>query len=568
MRLPVVDVEVERPRAVQQAAHLAQARLEEAEVVVERVAVGRLGQQLRRVTPAAEAVAVAVLILADLDRLPRLELAGVERRIEVGELERLVLEAGQDVEVVAEENRVVGRRLHPAEASGRAGYSSVGSCAGRSPSSTSTSTAMPSRMTVKIDLLARKPRAHEAYDLLGVLDLLAVDSHDQVAAERDGDAVELALLVAGAQAGRLRRAVAENGLDHRAVVGAQVELVRQRRRDRLRRDPDPGVAHLPVGLQLVHRADRGVDRHREADALGRPRRRADLGVDPDHRAGRIEQRAAGVARVDGRVGLDRVDERVLRCERVDRALGRRDDADAQRALAPERAADRRNGLADDDLAGIPERKRRELVRGRVDLQESDVVEEIPADHLGLDAVAVLELHVDALGRLHRLAGRRLADGRDHVRVGEDVALGRRDEAGSLRLACRSRAGAAEVGEDRDDAVGALAIDRGRVESVAGERAGSCPRRPRAARPSCGRRSSRPARRMRPSPSRRQAPRSRRRRRRPRRERRWRTVSWATKGSYRRYGARGPTGLRPLRTPSRARSRFPVETRCRQKRASA
>ena len=46
VRLAPVDVEVERAGGVQQAAHLAQARLEEAEVVVERVAVGGLLEQL------------------------------------------------------------------------------------------------------------------------------------------------------------------------------------------------------------------------------------------------------------------------------------------------------------------------------------------------------------------------------------------------------------------------------------------------------------------------------------------------------------------------------------------
>ena len=59
VRLAVVDVEVQRPVRREQAADLAQARLEEAEVVVERVAVGGLGEQARGVAAAGEAGAVA-----------------------------------------------------------------------------------------------------------------------------------------------------------------------------------------------------------------------------------------------------------------------------------------------------------------------------------------------------------------------------------------------------------------------------------------------------------------------------------------------------------------------------
>ncbi len=59
MGLAVVEVQVERPLGVEQAMDLAQPRLEEAEVVVEAVAVGRAVEQLGAVAATAEPRAVA-----------------------------------------------------------------------------------------------------------------------------------------------------------------------------------------------------------------------------------------------------------------------------------------------------------------------------------------------------------------------------------------------------------------------------------------------------------------------------------------------------------------------------
>ena len=72
VRLAVVDVEVQRAVGREQAADLAQARLEEREVVVERVAVGGLLQQPARVPPPAEAGPVAVRVRRRGQRPPRL----------------------------------------------------------------------------------------------------------------------------------------------------------------------------------------------------------------------------------------------------------------------------------------------------------------------------------------------------------------------------------------------------------------------------------------------------------------------------------------------------------------
>ena len=147
--------------------------------------------------------------------------------------------------------------------------------------------------------------------------------------------------------------------DQRAALSTELEAPRDRRRDVLGRDADVRVRDLAGREQLLHRAPRRVDRDREADALGVARVGADLRVDPDHAAAGVEERAARVAVVDRRVDLDRLGDVVGGGQRRDRALGRRDDADRERVLLAERAADRGDRLADDDAARVAERHGRE-----------------------------------------------------------------------------------------------------------------------------------------------------------------------------------------------------------------
>src|SRR5262249_51919384 len=101
VRLAVIDVEVQRPARGEHAPHLAQPRLQEAEVVVEAVAVRRLLEQAAAVAPPAEAGSVAVRVDRGLNGPAPLRAAGVERRIEIGEPENAVGEALQRLQAVA-----------------------------------------------------------------------------------------------------------------------------------------------------------------------------------------------------------------------------------------------------------------------------------------------------------------------------------------------------------------------------------------------------------------------------------------------------------------------------------
>src|SRR4029079_2800610 len=89
--------------------------------------------------------------------------------------------------------------------------------------------------------------------------------------------------------------------------------------------------------------------NREPDALAAARRGVDLLVDADHVALAIQQGARGVARVDRGIGLNRVLDPEAG-QRLHGAVRGRDNADRERLLLAERAADRRHGVA--HLSGI------------------------------------------------------------------------------------------------------------------------------------------------------------------------------------------------------------------------
>ena len=86
---------------------------------------------------------------------------------------------------------------------------------------------------------------------------------------------------------------------------------------------------LAAALELGDDIGGGLDRDREADALVAAALALDLRVDADHLAGAVDQRPAGVAGVDRRVGLDHVADREA-VGGLDLALERRDDARSSR----------------------------------------------------------------------------------------------------------------------------------------------------------------------------------------------------------------------------------------------
>ena len=147
-----------------------------------------------------------------------------------------------------------------------------------------------------------------------------------------------------------------------------------------------------------------------------PDRRDDQRVDADHFAVEVEQRAAGIAAVDGGVGLDVV----VIGTGVDVAVARRDDAGGDGAAEAERIADRDHPFAEPQLVGIAELHRDQRL-GRLEFQHRQIGLLVDADQLGLELAAVVHDDVDLVG-----IG-------DDVIVGHDDARGIDDEAGAERV---------------------------------------------------------------------------------------------------------------------------------------
>ncbi len=181
-------------------------------------------------------------------------------------------------------------------------------------------------------------------------------------------------------------------------------------------DAEEAAHDLPLLAKLRQDGLERVDRNGEPDVLGRPEHR---GVDADDLAVDVDQRPAGVAEVDRRVGLDVVLEAPRgRVRRQARAVLGGDDADRDGLVEVERIADRHDPLADAELD--PSRPSGSGVRRCLTstLRRARSVAGIPADELGRVLLPVVDPDLDLVGAL------------DDVVVRHDVAVFRDDEAGS------------------------------------------------------------------------------------------------------------------------------------------
>ena len=168
--------------------------------------------------------------------------------------------------------------------------------------------------------------------------------------------------------------------------------------------------------QLGHDIARHVAGDGKADALCAA---DDRGVDADDLAPRGHQRAAGVPRVQRRVGLHHVVDQpaVLGAQR---AAERAHHPGGDGALEAERIADGNRDLADPHAIGRAQPGPGEA-RG-MQPQQREVGVRIVADRISLQRAAVGQDRLDLLGAMHDMA------------VGQHEAVRREDHAGAAALA--------------------------------------------------------------------------------------------------------------------------------------
>src|SRR5713101_2219947 len=192
-----------------------------------------------------------------------------------------------------------------------------------------------------IDFLADRGVGHDARQVLWLLDVLAVElDHD----------------IAGLDPCGFRRTLVLDAGDQGAARRLDVEAFGNLVGDLLDADAKPAAPKLAELPQRIDHAGDGLGGHGKADADRAARRRDDQRVDANHRSEEIEQRTAGIAAVDGSVGLDVV---VIGAG-ADVAVARRHDARRHGAAKAERIADRDHPFAKPQLVGIAELHRHQL----------------------------------------------------------------------------------------------------------------------------------------------------------------------------------------------------------------
>ncbi|MDF3039254.1 MAG: hypothetical protein K0Q71_1960 [Thermomicrobiales bacterium] len=178
----------------------------------------------------------------------------------------------------------------------------------------------------------------------------------------------------------------------------------------LRGDTEEGAPHAPFVDEEAGHPARGVDRHREADAL---RPLDDGGIDPDHAPAGVNQRSSRVAGVERGVGLDDILDQPATAG-AQRAPQRRDDPSRDGRLEAEGVAD-----GDDELARFESIRIAELGRGQTAhrrLDHRQIGLRVVADHACGQGPPVGEGDFQTPGPL------------DDVAIGEDVAVGGDDDA--------------------------------------------------------------------------------------------------------------------------------------------
>ena len=192
-----------------------------------------------------------------------------------------------------------------------------------------------------------------------------------------------------------------------------------------------------MGDQVSHHVPGHVGGDGETDADVAPARRQDGGVEPHQLPAQVHQGPAGIAGVDGGVGLDEV---LVALDAEAAAAERADDPRGHRLTEPEGVADGDDEVPDPKPVGVREGQCREILGRHLD--HCDVGLRVRADQPPLQSPTVLQRDGDLLGVVH------------HVVVGEHVPPpGVDDDPGAETLAAALLGPLGHVEEAAEERVG-------------------------------------------------------------------------------------------------------------------
>src|SRR5207302_2384216 len=181
---------------------------------------------------------------------------------------------------------------------------------------------------------------------------------------------------------------------------------------------DSTVLHLAISNQLVDRRLYDLSWNREAHPGERAGRRDQERVDAHNLPTRIDQRSARVARIDGRVGLNKLTRLAAVRIRI-RTVNGAHDSTRHREAESIRIAECQHRLPRTNLCRISPGNAREIRLAY--LQDREVCDRVSAYQLRLQHAAIARGHPD----VHRTL--------NHVIVGDDVAIGRNDHAAAQSM---------------------------------------------------------------------------------------------------------------------------------------
>ena len=274
---------------------------------------------------------------------------------------------------------------------------------------------------VELRFTARLDVRDDARQLRGALHILTVHGEDHIA---------------GLQAALVAGTTFFHRADERASWTIEAERFGELRVHFLDGHANAAAAHTAGLDQLALDAPRDVDGNGEREAHEAAGAAVNLRVDANHFTREIEQRPTGIAGVHRDVGLDEGHIVVVWQGAGDAA----DDARSDAVVEAERRTDCHHPLTGAQLARVTDLHGRQTLR--VDLDHRDIGALVTADHLRGELAPVGQAHRDVRGAI------------DHVRIGENVAVGRHDETRAFaacgrRIAasrCRDTEAAEEIGK--------------------------------------------------------------------------------------------------------------------------
>ena len=167
-------------------------------------------------------------------------------------------------------------------------------------------------------------------------------------------------------------------------------------------DAEEASGHFAFGLQFGNQGFDRIYRNGKTDALPLG---DDGGINADDFTFHIQERSAGVAGIDGGIGLDKI---VIRSGPDDPAFGT-DDAGGDGAIQAEGIADGHDPVPDFQIIGISQGGSRKGFLG-VNLDHRDIRLRIGTDNAAFIFFLVRQSNNDFLGAVHDMI------------VGEDIAV--------------------------------------------------------------------------------------------------------------------------------------------------